>query len=243
VIDHYYLSPHLDDAVLSCGGLIVKQTSKGESVTVVTICAGDPPSGSLSVFVRELHARWGEDGDPMVTRRSEDRLACDHLGASVVHLDIPDAVYRKDSDGEAFYPSEAAIINSINAQEMVLVDRLANMLTKICPSEARLYCPLAIGGHVDHRLTRRSVELLGRQLWYFHDLPYAARNGCIPSDFGLPLGNEIVVQLSSEEIEIWAVAVAMYSSQISTFWSDNKAIHEELRIFHDISGGIMLIAP
>jgi LmbE family N-acetylglucosaminyl deacetylase len=243
VINHYYLSPHLDDAVISCGGLIVKQTSKGEPVTVVTVCAGDPPSGSLSAFARELHTRWGEDGDPMATRRSEDRLACDYLGASVVHLDIPDAVYRKGSDGEALYPSEAAIINSIHSQERSLVDSLTSILAEVCPSEAMLYCPLAIGGHVDHRLTRRSAELLGRKLWYFHDLPYAARDGRIPSYFELPLGNEVVVKLTSEEIEMWAMAVAMYSSQISTFWSEGEAIHEELCTFYDVSGGIRLIAP
>lgn len=243
MVSHYYLSPHLDDAVLSCGGLIAKQTSEGEPVTVVTICAGDPPSGSLSAFARELHTRWGEEGDPMATRRSEDRLACDYLGASVVHLDIPDAIYRKSLDGEALYPSEAAIINSIYSQEKSLVDRLTSILVKVCPSEARIYCPLAIGGHVDHRLTRRSAELLGRKLWYFHDLPYAARDGRIPSDFELPLGNEVVVQLTSEEIEMWVMAVAMYSSQISTFWSEDEAIREELHAYHDVSGGIQLIGP
>ena len=243
VISHYYLSPHLDDAVLSCGGLIIKQTSVGEPVTVVTICAGDPPPGSFSAFALELHARWDLGQAPVAARRTEDREACDHLRASTVHLDIPDAVYRKGSEGEALYLSEAVLIGSIHPEEKELVDRLAIMLADVCPSEARLYCPLTIGGHVDHRLTRRSAELLGRQLWYFHDLPFAARDGRIPTDFARPMGDEATMQLTSEEIEAWAAAVALYRSQISTFWPETEAIRDELLNFHHASGGFKLIKP
>ncbi len=39
--EHIYLSPHLDDVALSCGGRIVKQRSKGENVLVVTVFTGD----------------------------------------------------------------------------------------------------------------------------------------------------------------------------------------------------------
>jgi len=36
-----YISPHFDDAVLSCGGLIWEQTHKGITVEIWTVCAGD----------------------------------------------------------------------------------------------------------------------------------------------------------------------------------------------------------
>ena len=36
-----YLAPHLDDAVLSCGGQIFERTARGENVLVVTVMAGD----------------------------------------------------------------------------------------------------------------------------------------------------------------------------------------------------------
>jgi len=38
-----YLSPHLDDAVLSCGGIIWQQVQSGHQVEIWTICAADPP--------------------------------------------------------------------------------------------------------------------------------------------------------------------------------------------------------
>ena len=54
-----YLSPHLDDAVLSCGGLIWEQVQLGERVEIWTIFAGDPPAEMLTPFAEELHTRWG----------------------------------------------------------------------------------------------------------------------------------------------------------------------------------------
>ena len=52
---HVYLSPHLDDAVLSCGGLIHRQVVAGQRPLVVTIFAGTPPVDvELSDFARFL---------------------------------------------------------------------------------------------------------------------------------------------------------------------------------------------
>ncbi|MEZ4728018.1 MAG: PIG-L family deacetylase [Caldilineaceae bacterium] len=43
VYDAIYLSPHLDDVALSCGGQIFGATRTGQRVLIVTITAGDPP--------------------------------------------------------------------------------------------------------------------------------------------------------------------------------------------------------
>ncbi len=37
---HIYLSPHYDDAALSCGGSIHKQATQQEPVAVITVFAG-----------------------------------------------------------------------------------------------------------------------------------------------------------------------------------------------------------
>jgi len=43
---HIYLSSHLDDAVLSCGGTIHRLSAGGEAVQVMTLLAGNPTPGS-----------------------------------------------------------------------------------------------------------------------------------------------------------------------------------------------------
>ena len=90
-----YLSPHLDDAALSCGGLIWEQAQAGAAVSVWTACAGDPPAGALSGFAEELHERWQTGREAVQLRREEDRAACAHMQAAYRHLPIPDGIYRR----------------------------------------------------------------------------------------------------------------------------------------------------
>ena len=54
-----YISPHFDDAVLSCGGLIFEQARQGIPVEIWTICAGDAPPGPLSQLAQDCHVQWG----------------------------------------------------------------------------------------------------------------------------------------------------------------------------------------
>ena len=237
---HFYLSPHLDDAVFSCGGLIARQVRAGEAVTVLTICAGNPPPGELSAFAEELHARWGWERSPIEVRRAEDLAACEHLCAGVIHLEIPDAVYRQGPRGAALYPDEKAIFGAVHECEPDLIVRLAKKLARLLPNEALIYSPLACGGHVDHRLTRLAAERSRRNLYYYYELPYAAQGDPIPEDLGLPAGEERTFSLGVDEIEAWLDASACYQSQISTFWDDEAALREQFSSHSERQKGLVL---
>ena len=59
-----FLSPHADDAGLSCGGLIYQLAQAGERPIVITLFGGDPPdAGPLSDFAQSLHTRWALGAD------------------------------------------------------------------------------------------------------------------------------------------------------------------------------------
>lgn len=240
---HLYLAPHLDDAVFSCGGLIARQSACGDNVVVMTICAGDPPAGQFSLLAQAMHSRWGFGPGTVGARRAEDRMACGRLGASVIHLPVPDSIYRQSSDGTPLYPSEESIFGSVLESEGHLVVWIAGRMAEASSEEAWVYCPAAIGGHIDHRLTRAAAESLGRELWYYSDMPYAARTQGWPEGVEEPTGVLTIVPLAVEEIQSWADAAAEYRSQISTFWPSNAALMEELRTHHDQNHGIRLWAP
>jgi LmbE family N-acetylglucosaminyl deacetylase len=242
MVAHVYLSPHLDDAVFSCGGLIARQTANDEKVTVVTICAGDTPVGELTPFAVELHRRWGGAGSPIAARRAEDRMACGRLGASAVHLEVPDAVYRRDG-GQPMYVDEPALFASLHPADSALIARLAALLEEKCPAQARLYCPSVLGGHVDHRLTRMAAERLARPLWYYQDMPYAARGGVLPADLPLPTGIITAVPLVDEEVQQWIDAIGEYRSQLSSFWPTENALYRELTEMLERSGGLRFLRP
>ena len=239
---HVYLAPHLDDAVFSCGGLMARQTASDEGVTVVTVCAGDTPVGELTAFAVELHRRWGGAGSPIAARRAEDRMACGRLGASAFHLEVPDAVYRW-SHSEPLYPDEGAIFGSLHPADEELVAQLAALLEEKCPPDARLYCPSVIGGHVDHRLTRMAAERLGHSLWYYQDMPYAARGGVIPADLALPTGITMTIPLAEEEVQLWIDAMGEYRSQLSTFWGSEDGLYRDLTETLEQSGGLRFLRP
>lgn len=240
MLTHVYLSPHLDDAVFSCGGLIARQVADGDLVTVVTICAGDPPIGPLSEFALSLQERWGEG---ITSRRIEDRMACGRLDASVHHLDIPDAVYRLGPNDESLYTSEADIFGPLHPSEQGLVNHLAAVLPGVILAVDRVYAPQAIGGHVDHRLVRLAANMLELPLSYYYDLPYAARGGELPAELPVISGRRIKIPLSDGDFDEWAAAVAVYRSQLSTFWPNESAIYQELTRYHDEVGGLPLIVP
>lgn len=236
-----YVSAHLDDAVFSCGGLIAQQAAAGDEVRVVTICAGDPPVGELTPYAYELHRRWGGAGSPMGLRRAEDHVACGRLGASVVHLSLPDGMYRRAQDGEALYPNVEALFRILLPADAGQVDEAATVLARALPADAELYAPLAIGGHVDHVLTRRAVAQLHRPLWFYRDIPYALRATPVETEPPPPRAVEALVGLAPGEIEMWAVASGEYHSQVGSFWPDFETMEGELRSFHDRFGGVPLL--
>ena len=238
---HVYLSPHLDDAVFSCGGMIANQVAAGESVTVLTVCAGDPPEGPLSDVARALHMVWHAAGPPVPARREEDLAACKRLGAEAIHLGIPDAIYRLDSSADALYPSLFDVFGPLNAGESDLPQELGRSLSSRLTPDASVYVPQAIGGHVDHRLTRLAAEGLDRSLIYYRDMPYAFRDGVLPPDLAEPRDSEHTLALTEDEIDAWSAALLEYRSQISSYWAHDLEVRKELQAYHDAHGGIILI--
>jgi LmbE family N-acetylglucosaminyl deacetylase len=173
--DHVYIAPHLDDAVLSCGGRIALQRDAGQSVLVVTICAGSPGAGAeLSPFAQYLHAAWSLGDDPIALRREEDRRALALLGCDGLHLDLLDAPYRVPAYGErdAVFGAPAAHDPLLGALPPILEQLWAQQ------PQARLYVPLGVGQHVDHQLACAAAIPLharGADLLWYEDAPYAAK--------------------------------------------------------------------
>jgi LmbE family N-acetylglucosaminyl deacetylase len=233
-----YISPHLDDAVFSCGGIIYEQSLRGDEIVVVTVCARTPKGSFSSKYVQEFHKRWGTGESAMAIRKEEDRRACSLMGARVLHLPILDAIYRTNDEGEHYYASDEAIFGEIHPEEVDLIGEIAQLLAAECANASEIYAPAGYGGHVDHRLTRKAVDRLGRDYWLYRDFPYAARGGKLPPDLRTPEVAERLVHLNQDEMAQWAEAVLEYRSQLSTFWSDPSKVEDELRSFHDHLGGV-----
>jgi len=245
-----YFSPHLDDVTLSCGGLVWEQRRAGLPVSIWTICAGNPPSAPLSPFAESLHKRWQAGVEAVAYRRLEDIASCAELGAAYRHLQVPDCIYRRGNmSREALYTTEASLFGQLNPEEAALVDQLCAELLEILPDQALLVCPLALGGHVDHQLTRVCVEKVirsrpqksGWDLWYYADYPYARNEIQTLANLQHSLAWKMhAYPVTADGLLAWQRAVAAYASQVSTFWQDLDVMKADLRSYAFQAGGVCL---
>ena len=230
---HYhaiYLSPHLDDVALSCGGTITRQKEAGYSVLIVTVMAGEPPILQMSDYVRSLHDRWALETNAVVARQEEDRVSAAILGADIQHWSIPDCIYRLSAiTGEPFYRSDADIFGDIHAEDRSLIDVIAAQIEAL-PSHDRLYVPLTLGHHVDHQLTRLAAEQVAGSACYYEDYPYAQQPGALAQviPIGDPGWTAQVVPLTEAHLRTKVDAIYAFRSQMSTFFEDREDLQRQV---------------
>jgi LmbE family N-acetylglucosaminyl deacetylase len=144
------ISPHLDDAVLSCWHAI---TTAPEPATVVTLFAG-LPSAAAKVAPWDRASGVTDPAEHVLRRRREDEAALGLCGARFVHCDFLDDQYR-----DWARPRRA------------LIERLEE-LTK---DAEEVWVPAGIGAHPDHVLAAEAAlsATAGRRRVLYADLPYA----------------------------------------------------------------------
>ena len=228
-----YLSPHLDDAILSAGGLIFEQTRAGLAVEIWSFMCGIPQSNELTDFAAAMHKLWGT-GDAAKTvqiRRDEDREAAALVGAQAVHFDFLDCIYRHGKDGKGLY---ADVFVPAHAEDRDLPAQIAQAILARLDAEDVVVCPLTIGKHVDHVLVRQAAEraMQAQQsspsmLRYYADIPYLLNH---PEQLDeKTTGMQPVPQAVSEHaFDIWLKAIESYASQLSTLFDDLESMKERM---------------
>jgi LmbE family N-acetylglucosaminyl deacetylase len=238
---HISLSPHLDDSVLSAGGLIYEQAGSGVATEIWTIMAGRPADESLSPLAARVHREWGVSSPRAAVgrRRAEDATACTIVGAVHRHFDFLDAIYRKALTGGWLY---ADLFSEPSPEESELPREIAFHLARYLSGNDRLYCPLGVGGHVDHRLVRLAIEMLGQETHYLLDFPYVLNS---TSDLGgLVAGmNSNVDAISERALQVWTEAAAAYGSQLGALFGTAAAMPNRIRSYWAIESGIRLWLP
>jgi LmbE family N-acetylglucosaminyl deacetylase len=148
------LSPHLDDAVLSCWSILTEVAP----VTVINVFAGLPPAchplapGDRFTGAESSHERALE-------RVHEDAAVLGALRRERVNLEFLANQYRGSE--QDVKPVVDAILQAIGRPDVI-------------------YAPAGIGGHPDHLLTRAAAIALmhrGSTVTLYADLPYCVEYG------------------------------------------------------------------
>lgn len=221
-----YLSPHLDDAVLSAGGLIYEQTRSGIPVEIWTFMCGFPPSEEISPFAELNHTLWGfaSAEETVRSRREEDRQAAALVGAQVAHFDFLDCIYRRGSNGDWLY-SDISV--APHPEDADLPKQIAGAISARLEPDDVLVCQLAVGSHVDHVLVRRAAELLGRALLYDIDIPYLfiKPEELAPKSAGMRAS---LHPITESGLQAWQEAILEYKSQVPLL-ADSMSTPEKAR--------------
>jgi LmbE family N-acetylglucosaminyl deacetylase len=149
------LSPHWDDAVLDCWGVI----SSDRELNVVNVFAGVPQPGRLAPWDAITGAV--DSAQRARERIAEDALALQRAGRRPLSLPFLDAQYRPPP----------------RAPTLAELDRA---LVAVAPRASRLHAPAGLGGHPDHVLVRRYARMLlaaGMPATLYAELPYCVLHG------------------------------------------------------------------
>ncbi len=154
-MQHIFLSPHLDDAVVSCGGTIAKHVYQREDVLVVSVFTKNP---DIKKIPKKLHKFAIYD-----QRKKEDQKALNRLSVDYKWLDIEERAYR---DPLLRKPTDIFKINlSKGLEQFSNITKIQAEIDKLIEKypKVKFYAPLAIGNHYDH------VEVFLASLKYMID--------------------------------------------------------------------------
>ena len=152
---HIFLSPHLDDAVASCGGTIAKLVYEREDVLVVSVYTRNPDIKSIP---KKFHKFAIYD-----QRKKEDQAALDRLSADYKWLDIEERAYRTPLLKK---PTDVFKINlKEGLKQFLYILEIQAELEKLIEEHTKfkIYAPMGIGNHFDH------VEVFFASLMYMVD--------------------------------------------------------------------------
>ncbi len=234
-----YISPHFDDAVLSCGGLIWEQTHSGIPVEIWTVMAGNPPPGPVSELITRDHANWktGTPQETVALRRIEDQNGARSVGATVRHLNTVDALYRRTDTGSLLYTR--TVFDPIHPRDTGVVEAAAQQIAENLTQHDTIVCPLAIGNHVDHLLTRQAVEKLERPRWYYAEIPYTLKNTSELEAATAHLKGKTFF-ISPQGLAAWQKGIAAHASQLSTLFENLQDMRQQIKNYHLSRSGLTI---
>jgi LmbE family N-acetylglucosaminyl deacetylase len=184
-------------------------------------------------------------GDLMATRRLEDERYAYFAEASIVFLDLPDAVFRG-------YEGDEQLLGAPREDDRAPIDLLVKEITRLEPQ--KVYLPLGVGDHVDHQLTREVGVALVQQArrWvmpgpeyagivtYYEDFPYAWWNDFrrleelpagafagLPADVGLTPEYADVTDVVERKI----MGLTLYESQLERLFGGGDQMGDAVRGF------------
>lgn len=210
--DVYIISPHLDDAIWSLGGLIACE-SIWKSTTII------------NVFSHSLFVNGGLTNPAYATelRVTEDAAAVSEVAnACVINLGYSEAVNRGVDLNNIF--------NESYKPPGYLLDLILKDIKIHIPSKSVILLPAGFGNNIDHIFVRYCAAALELDytVYYYEDMPYAARskNVTAANNWLLKHGlNRRDYRISTDVIDKHIYLYNIYTTQIKDAHRNQMSSH------------------
>jgi LmbE family N-acetylglucosaminyl deacetylase len=182
----FFVSPHLDDAVFSAGGLLMDLENKSDVTVVNVFTKADTQPYTLSAK-RYLFYCGAKDAVTLFEKRKKEDAQVLSGQVKVINLDFVDAQWRKRKTniflkGLATFIPELVhtypiyrlniISGKVSEHDTSLITSLSDKLEQLIPKSSVVFCPVGFGNHVDHILVRDVCAKLFKHIYYWSDFPY-----------------------------------------------------------------------
>lgn len=219
----YILSPHIDDAAFCLTLYISKFVSRNLPVTLINCF-------TLSTFTTiDCGIKSVEGVSHLREKEDEAFNALFHSAINIINLKLLDAPLRNRYIHQ---------FNPFNEGELGLIEEIKTFLETL--TDGLIFCPLALGNHIDHQLCIEAVAQLypKKQVLFYEDLPYTSRVSEAEIDTHLKnLEKKLNVKLVShvdglQNAEIDKdQAIRLYKSQVN-----DEICSEIITYMHRLSG-------
>lgn len=184
-----FVSPHLDDAAFSAGGLLTSLSGKTKLTVINVFTTSGNHSDSLSAKAYLRQCGYQSANRLYKARRAEDKKALESLEIDTINLNEVDALWRCKTDSSHLFENLLPEINrvyptyrfhitkgKIAKEDSELVKRISKEISQLLPKDNYfVFCPLGVGNHVDHIIVRKSCEqaVSTEKLALWEDFPYS----------------------------------------------------------------------
>lgn len=222
-----FVSPHLDDAMLSAGGLIHYLSKKTKVVVINVFTESSDEKQTLSAwkFIKDMG--YEKPSALFKERLAEDKKAFESMGIEPIYLGFSDALWRKKngfvakslgaiiSEFAHVYPTYRFHMMSgkVAKADNITKTDVTKRIKKIIEHEKSplVFSPLGVGGHPDHILVRDvCASSFSENLIYWSDFPYNHRE---KNDGTPPNGYE--KHVFSVDMKVKQELINQYKTQVS----------------------------
>lgn len=233
--DVVFFSPHIDDAIFSCVGLIDNLQKQKKKIAVINIFTKACDYKKTTADIKKELKKTGFKSakNLFLKRKKIEKEIAQKLKIDVYFLNFIDGLFRQNQNKNFLYPSYEKLFsgNINNEDEKTELENILNKFFEKSSKKTTFYAPIGNGNHVDHLIVKNIVGKLTKKhknkLFFWDDLPYSNN---IDTTIKLKTPEKILT-LSSQQSKLKENICGMYKTQ---FPHAQKEVFSSINFYKEV---------